>query len=181
MRKAAKTRMNTALYRLFRMEGVEGMNEQGVTLRLANDQSAILRRAMDALNSVCIKPPEKETTLPESRLPTPANTLPACPDLVTAQRITEPDGIPPNDPAEWREPFVLWLDSTCVRSPRCFGGVGCLHIAFCQWESGRGGVPCTRDVFERLLTERGFLIGEVSGVVLVSGLILREDFEEVGL
>jgi hypothetical protein len=157
------------------------MNEQGVTLRLANDQNAILRRAMDALNSVCIKPPEKETTLPESKLPTPAKTLPACSDLVVAHRIAEPDGIPPNDPAEWREPFVRWLNSVCVLSPRCFGGVACLHIAFCEWESGHGGVPCTRDTFERLLRELGFLVGEVTGLVLVSGLILREDFEAVKL
>lgn len=80
-------------------------------------------------------------------------------------------------PAEWREPFTRWLDSACVRSPRCFGGVGCLHIAFCEWEVQRGGVPCTRDTFERLLIERGFLIGEVAGVVLVSGLIFRDDLE----
>jgi hypothetical protein len=46
-----------------------------------------------------------------------------------------------------------------------------------MWEVQRGGVPSTRDTFERLLTERGFLIGEVAGVVLVSGLIFREDFE----
>jgi hypothetical protein len=89
--------------------------------------------------------------------------------------------IPPHDPAEWQEPFVRWLDSACVLSPRCFGGVACLHIAFCEWESGRGEVPCTRDTFERLLRELGFLVGEVAGLVLVSGLILREDFEAVGL
>jgi hypothetical protein len=64
-----------------------------------------------------------------------------------------------------------------VRSPRCFGGMGCLHIAFCEWEVRQGGVPCTRDTFERLLTEKGFLIGEVAGVVLVSGLIFRDDLE----
>jgi hypothetical protein len=55
--------------------------------------------------------------------------------------------------------------------------VGCLHIAFCEWEAGRGGVPCNRETFERLLTERGFLVGEVAGVVLVSGLTFREDLE----
>jgi len=63
-----------------------------------------------------------------------------------------------------------------VRSPRCFGGVGCLHIAFCEWEVRQGGLP-TRDIFERLLTEQGFLMGEVAGVVLVSGLIFRDDWE----
>jgi hypothetical protein len=85
--------------------------------------------------------------------------------------------IPPHDLAKWREPFTRWLDSVCVRSPRCFGGVVCLHIAFCEWAVRQGGVPCTRESFERLLAERGFLAGEVSGVALVSGLTFREDFE----
>ena len=142
-----------------------------------NEKSATLRRAMDALNSVCSKPLEKETSVPESKLPTAAKALPAFSDLRASQRIAEPDSIPPNDPAEWRKPFARWLDSACVRHPRCFGGVGCLHIAFCEWESGRGGVPCNRDTFERLLVESGFLTGEVAGVVLVSGLTFREDFE----
>ncbi len=96
-------------------------------------------------------------------------------------RLLESASIPPDDPAEWREPFAKWLDSACVRNPRCFGGVACLHIAFCEWEAGRGGVPCNRETFERLLTERGFLVGEVAGVVLVSGLTFREDAEAAGL
>jgi hypothetical protein len=95
--------------------------------------------------------------------------------------LLESASIPTDDPAEWREPFIRWLDSACVLSPRCFGGVGCLHIAFCEWEAGRGGVPCTRATFELLLSEFGLLIGEVRGAVLVSGLILREDFEAVEL
>src|SRR5271165_1910177 len=49
--------------------------------------------------------------------------------------LLQPNGIPPNDLAEWRVLFAQWLDSACVRSPRCFGGVACLHIAFCGWES----------------------------------------------
>ena len=95
--------------------------------------------------------------------------------------LLESASIPTDDPAEWREPFIRWLDSACVLSPRCFGGVGCLHIAFCEWEAGRGGVPCTRATFELLLSESGLLICEVRGAVLVSGLILREDFEAVEL
>jgi len=75
------------------------------------------------------------------------------------------DPIPPCDPAEWRKPFARWLDSACVRHPRCFGGVGCLQIAFCEWEAGRDGVPCNRDTFELLLKGSGFLIGEVAGVL----------------
>jgi len=91
--------------------------------------------------------------------------------------LLESTCILPDDPAVWRKSFARWLESTCVRHPRCFGGVGCLHIAFCKWESGRGGVPCSRNTFERLLVESGFLTGEVAGVVLVSGLTFREDFE----
>ena len=91
--------------------------------------------------------------------------------------LLESTCILPDDPAVWRKSFARWLESTCVRHPRCFGGVGCLHIAFCKWESGRGGVPCSRDTFERLLVESGFLTGEVAGVALVSGLTFREDFE----
>jgi hypothetical protein len=83
-----------------------------------------------------------------------------------------PDGIPPHDPAEWRGPFVRWLESSCAYHPRCFGGIGCLHVAFCTWEIAHNGVPCTRDTFERMLEESGHLIAEG----LVSGLILREDF-----
>jgi hypothetical protein len=55
--------------------------------------------------------------------------------------------------------------------------MACLHIAFCEWAAKRGGAPCNRETFERLLTELGFLVGEVSGVVLVSGLTFREDYE----
>jgi hypothetical protein len=93
----------------------------------------------------------------------------------TAPEATE--GMSSHSPDAWREDFTRWLESACTGSPRCFGGVRCLHIAFCEWEVQRGGIPSTRDTFERLLTERGFLIGEVAGVVLVSGLIFREDFE----
>ena len=127
------------------------------------------------------KSPEHRLTNPTEPRSAPILSVLSVPTLPVREINAPSASIPPHDPAEWREPFVRWLDFACVRSPRCFGGVTCLHIAFCEWESGRGGVPCTRDVFERLLTERGFLIGEVAGVVLVSGLILREDFEAVGL
>jgi hypothetical protein len=96
-------------------------------------------------------------------------------------RVLRARDIPAHDPAEWREPFARWMDVACVRSPRCFGGVGCLHIAFCEWATNHGDVTCTRDTFERLLEELGFLIGEVAGVVLVSGLTFTEDIQAAGL
>ena len=95
--------------------------------------------------------------------------------------LLESASIPPDNPAEWRKPFAKWLNSACVRHPRCFGGVGCLHIAFCEWEVRQGGVPCPRDTFEHLLDESRFLVGEVAGVALVSDLTSREDAEAVGL
>jgi hypothetical protein len=84
-----------------------------------------------------------------------------------------------DDPPDWladlREPFEQWLKSECVREPRCFGGARPLHLAFCEWETARNEAPCTRDAFERLLTELGFLIGKVNDDLLVSGLAFRND------
>jgi hypothetical protein len=91
------------------------------------------------------------------------------------------DAPPELGPAEWRAPFAQWLDSVCARHPRTFGGVPALHLAFCEWEIARQGVPCTRETFELLLREMGFLIGEVAGLVLVSGLTFREDVKAAGL
>ncbi len=95
--------------------------------------------------------------------------------------IAKSGGIPTADPAEWREPFVQWLDSACAFHPRVFGGVAALHNAFCDWEILQGEVPCNPDTFERLLRELGFLIGEVGGTMLVSGVAFREDVEAAGL
>lgn len=85
--------------------------------------------------------------------------------------------IPPHDPAEWRKSFARWLISVCVRHPRCFGGVVRIHDVFCEWEILQGEVPCTLDTFKQLLEESELPIGEVDGVVLVSGLTFREDVE----
>ena len=89
--------------------------------------------------------------------------------------------VPFHDPAEWRAPFVEWLDSQCAFHQRAFGGLVCLHLAFCEWEQARGGVPCRRETFVALLGELGFLTGEVEGTLLVSGLTFRDDVEAVGL
>jgi hypothetical protein len=128
------------------------------------EQTATLRRALDALNSICRKPQAaiEEQAQPEASSP-----------------VLLPPG--PVDPAEWRKPFVQWLDSDCARHPRAFGGVAALHLAYCEWEIAHDGVPCTRETFEQLLEERGFLMGEVEGTALVSGLALREDVEAAGL
>ena len=89
------------------------------------------------------------------------------------------DRVPLRELANWREPFARWLNSRCVRDPRCSGGVGCLHLAFCEWTTKHDYVPCNRFTFECLLRESGFLIDEVAGVVLVFELIFQDDFEAV--
>lgn len=91
------------------------------------------------------------------------------------------DAPPEHGPAEWRAPFAQWLDSVCVHDPRCWGGVGRLHVAFCEWAIAQDDVPCTRFTFECLLRESGFVIDEIVEVALVSGLTFREDFESAGL
>jgi hypothetical protein len=91
--------------------------------------------------------------------------------------LLESASIPPHDPAEWREPFVHWLDSACIAHWRCSANLKKLHDAFCEWEEERDGVPCTLSVFEQMLKELGFPIVEVRGDVLVSGLTFIQDFE----
>jgi hypothetical protein len=83
--------------------------------------------------------------------------------------------VPAHDPEAWRAPFTEWLHSACTFHPRAFAGVRALHIAYCEWEIDRRGVPCSRETFETLLQELGFLMGEVERTLLVSGLIFRDD------
>jgi hypothetical protein len=123
------------------------------------------------------KCPERELTKPTEPLPSSVLSVLSVPTLPAPEINVPSDSALPHHSVKWRKPFSRWLDSVCVRSPRCFGGVARLHIAFCEWAVRQGGPPCTRETFEWLLTERGFLVGEVSGVVLVSGLTFREDFE----
>ena len=124
--------------------------------------------------------PECELTKPTEPLSSPVLSVSSVPTLPVSKINAPSASIPPHDPAEWRRPFARWSNSACARSPRCFGGVACLHIAYCEWEVRQGGVPCTRETFERLLTERGFLTGEIQGTLLVSGLALREDAAACG-
>jgi hypothetical protein len=140
-----------------------------------NEQCALLQRAMDALNSICLKSPE----IPASKAHD--EPLAVISGSRAAERVPASDGISLHDPAEWREPFARWLDFACVRDPRCFGGVGCMQIAFCEWADAQGDVGCNRFTFECLLRESGFLIDEIAGVALVSGLTFWKDFEASGL
>jgi hypothetical protein len=135
------------------------------------------------ISEKCVRSKESEMeTAMREEMSQAATELPRCTgdhvaDASRFETLTPSASIPLHDLAKWREPLSRWLDSVCVCSPRDFGGLNRLHIAFCEWEVQRGEVPSTRDIFKQLLTEKGFLIGEVAGTVLVSGLTFREDCE----
>jgi hypothetical protein len=119
--------------------------------------SDTLRRALEALDSICTRP------TPKPSMPTPKR--------VAQQPNVQPESS--HNPAAWREPVAGWLNATCVRHRRCFSGVTSLHRAYCDWEVSNGDAPCPREIFEQLLRESGLLIVNE----LVSGLILRADLD----
>jgi hypothetical protein len=94
----------------------------------------------------------------------------------SAQATTQlPPILPVVDPFPWAEDFQKWTLARCVYRDRCFGGIGSLHRDFCEWAIACEEPPCNRQIFEQLLDNAGFL----SADGMVSGLILREDFEGV--
>ncbi len=119
--------------------------------------------------------PERKLTKPTEPEPRPVLSVLSVHTLPDPIQMPRRGSMPLQDPEAWRAPFVAWLDSQCALHQRAFGGLVCLHLAFCEWEQTRGGVPCTRETFAALLAELGFLIGEVKGTLLVSGLILKDD------
>jgi hypothetical protein len=124
------------------------------------EQSVTLQRALEALRTMC-SPLQERTS--KAYQDSPSSDV----------------AIPTHDLEEWREPFVHWLDSTCQRHPRLFGNASKLHLAYCEWEIANSGVPCTRETFLCLLEELGFLMGNIDGVLLVSGLTFRDDAEAI--
>ncbi len=72
-----------------------------------------------------------------------------------------------------------WLGFTCVRHSRIFTGLSSLYHSFCEWQSERCEWEPDLAAFEALLVERDFLIGEVAGTKLVSGLAFRDDLEAI--
>ena len=122
-------------------------------------------------------PPESCEKGPEHEPPKPPK--PSFVSSVSAytgplQELSASVRVPPYDPAEWRGLFGSWVELECLRRPRDFGGVGCLHVAFCEWAVEHNAVPCTRQTFEMLLGVSGFPVGDG----MVFGLILREDIEQ---
>jgi hypothetical protein len=99
------------------------------------------------------------------------NQAPAVTQLHTASTSTD---IPADDPAAWRDAFWCWIEAECVFRQRCFGGIGSLHVHFCEWAKDHDSVPSTRQTFERLLADAGFLIADG----MVSELVLAEDWRD---
>ena len=60
------------------------------------------------------------------------------------------------DPAEWLPEFEAWALQECLFSERVFGGLRTLHVAFSEWCIRNRSGPCTRYVFEQLLSDQGF-------------------------
>jgi hypothetical protein len=81
------------------------------------------------------------------------------------------------DPDAWRWEFSRWRSARCAsrQGQEDSAGVACLWVDFSEWAVRRGGVPCTRATFERLLSEAGFRC--VDG--MAAGLLLLVDLEAV--
>jgi hypothetical protein len=99
----------------------------------------------------------------------------------------QPAEVPPEDapeaPAdkknsaleEWRETFALWLEFACVRHSRHFSGLICLYRSFSEWQTKHDDWAPNIETFEALFLDRDFLVGDVFGTKLVSGLEFRDD------
>jgi hypothetical protein len=123
-----------------------------------NAQSDTLRRAMEALDSVCTK--------------STAKTPPPAPSSLELRLPALPPE-PLHDPEDWREPLTRWIAADCISHWRLHSSVGRLHVAFSEWEVAQGEVPCSRAIFESLLRQQGREIHPT--LALVSGLMVRKE------
>lgn len=85
-------------------------------------------------------------------------------------------GMAEHDPEAWSDDFLMWLKSGRVvhrEGTDDWGGVGCLHIDFCEWAVVHDSVPCARRTFEQLLEEDGFYVADG----LVRGVVLRVELD----
>ena len=109
--------------------------------------------------------------------PEPILSVLSVPTLPISENSEQSDGLPEHDLDAQRGSFFAWMNVACAFHARVFGGVPKLHLAYCEWEYAGGGVPCNRETFVCLLEEAGFLVGNIGGVLLVSGLTFRDDIE----
>jgi hypothetical protein len=148
--KYAETRMNIDLFRMFRMkeEIGDGRTKRDTAARLGSTPGG-LRSSTSRAEQEPGQYRDARRCAGSLRLPIRSGRVAAAIHLVAG--------------------FDLQMH------PRSFGGVPTLHRSFCDWEIARDEVPCDRPTFELMLSELGFLTGEIAGTLLVSGLILKED------
>lgn len=93
----------------------------------------------------------------------------------TSEQVQNFSDRPSDEPEAWRPDFNRWMAANCIhREGRDdWGGIGFLHVDFCEWAVSNDSVPCQRGTFERLLLDDGFLC--VDG--MASGLVLRTDWQ----
>jgi hypothetical protein len=123
------------------------------------------------------KSPEFELTELTKTPPEPILSVLSVPTLPISENSGQSDHLPEHDLDAQCGSLFAWMNVACAFHARVFGGVAKLHLAYCEWEYARGGVPCNRDTFLCLLEESGFLVGNIGGELLVSGLTFRDDVE----
>jgi hypothetical protein len=69
----------------------------------------------------------------------------------------------------------FWLNENCVRHPRISGGVAVMLRHMNTWLRKQRQEQCDLDEFVALLKGERLPVVEVAGVLLVSGLGLKED------
>jgi hypothetical protein len=77
----------------------------------------------------------------------------------------------------WRGAFEGWLSTRCIQRQRDFGSFNVLLIDLNLQAGLQGGSACGPGLFSWLLAGRDFLTAEVCGTMLVSGLLLKEDWQ----
>jgi hypothetical protein len=67
----------------------------------------------------------------------------------------------------WEKEFQAWAATNLRFDERQWLSIGYLHSQFCEWCSANESVPCTRQVFDALLSLEGFACdrGLVHGLV----------------
>jgi hypothetical protein len=82
-------------------------------------------------------------------------------------------GMAHHDHEAWSGDFAIWMKERCVhregRDDR--GGIGVMLLDFAEWAMTHDSVPCTRQTFETLLLDAGFLVANG----MACGLFLKAD------
>jgi hypothetical protein len=86
------------------------------------------------------------------------------------------------DTGPWRADLRRWLEANCVSRPgkEDRTSVSCLLINFAEWGTTHNSIPCSRMIFEKLLTDAGFRLenGMASGLLLRADLLAHTEFRK---